>query len=158
MTARPLRDDQASDPAAPPSVPKVMALPLVVVNRRESGAVAPRKGLVRLARFVPFVIGSAALFTLGGLVGVYVQPPGLRKVMETLKLEPGGGATAPFAVPAPRTAEQGRASSAIPAAPIRRFVVGLGKILPAGEVVTVAPPFGAGDARIGALLVKEGDP
>ncbi len=36
-------------------------------------------------------------------------------------------------------------------------MAGLGKILPEGEVVTVAPPFGAGDARIAVLHVQEGD-
>ncbi len=37
------------------------------------------------------------------------------------------------------------------------IVAGLGRILPEGEVVTIAPPFGAGDARIARLNVAEGD-
>jgi HlyD family secretion protein len=36
-------------------------------------------------------------------------------------------------------------------------VVGLGKLLPISGVRTVAAPFGAGDARIATLNVKEGD-
>ena len=44
-----------------------------------------------------------------------------------------------------------------PAMPVQRFVAGLGKLLPEGEVVTIAPPFGAGDARVAALKVAEGD-
>jgi HlyD family secretion protein len=36
-------------------------------------------------------------------------------------------------------------------------VMGLGTLLPEGEVVTVAPPFGAGDARVAGLMVGEGD-
>jgi len=36
-------------------------------------------------------------------------------------------------------------------------VAGLGKLLPEGEVVTVAVPFGAGDARVASIEVREGD-
>ena len=36
-------------------------------------------------------------------------------------------------------------------------VFGLGKIVPEGDVITVAPPFGAGDARLARIAVKEGD-
>jgi HlyD family secretion protein len=36
-------------------------------------------------------------------------------------------------------------------------VLGLGRIVPEGDVLTLAPPFGAGDARIAALHVDEGD-
>lgn len=36
-------------------------------------------------------------------------------------------------------------------------VFGLGRLLPDGFVVTVAPPFGAGDARVARLLVAEGE-
>lgn len=36
-------------------------------------------------------------------------------------------------------------------------VVGLGKILPISGVITISPPYGAGDARIATMKVKEGD-
>jgi HlyD family secretion protein len=36
-------------------------------------------------------------------------------------------------------------------------VVGLGRILPLSGVVTVAAPYGAADARVAKILVKEGD-
>ncbi len=38
-----------------------------------------------------------------------------------------------------------------------RPIVGLASLLPEGEVITLAPPYGAGDARIEALLVREGE-
>ena len=41
--------------------------------------------------------------------------------------------------------------------PAEAPVVGLAKILPISDVVTVSPPFGAGDARLQALFVEEGD-
>jgi HlyD family secretion protein len=36
-------------------------------------------------------------------------------------------------------------------------VVALGRLRPKDDIVTVAPPFGTGDARIKRLLVAEGD-
>jgi HlyD family secretion protein len=46
----------------------------------------------------------------------------------------------------------------LPVAPaFRPSVIGLGRLLPAGEVVMVAVPFGAGDARVAVLHVGEGD-
>ncbi len=36
-------------------------------------------------------------------------------------------------------------------------VLGLGKLLPRGRILTIAAPFGAGDARIAELLMREGD-
>ncbi len=52
------------------------------------------------------------------------------------------------------------ASTAVPATSAKARtdqVVGLGTILPAGGVVTVATPYGAGDARVAVLKVEEGD-
>jgi HlyD family secretion protein len=36
-------------------------------------------------------------------------------------------------------------------------VVALGRLMPQGDLVHIAPPFGSGDARIAALLVREGE-
>jgi HlyD family secretion protein len=99
----------------------------------------------KVARFVPVIM---ALMLTGATIGLYFQPPGVRKVMELLNLQPGGGATNPIAVPAPR---------APPSAPPVQAVVGLGRLLPEGDVITIAPPFGAGDARILRLAVAEGE-
>ena len=51
-----------------------------------------------------------------------------------------------------RLPEGNVASQAVPG-----VVMGLGKLIPRGRVVTIATPFGAGDARIADLLVREGD-
>ncbi|SIS67799.1 HlyD family efflux transporter periplasmic adaptor subunit [Phaeovulum vinaykumarii] len=42
-------------------------------------------------------------------------------------------------------------------APVSQAVLALGRLMPAGDVVTLAPPYGASDARIARLLVAEGD-
>lgn len=89
-----------------------------------------------------------ALVLTGGVIGLYFQPPGVRKVMEWLNLAPGGGTSNPIAVPAPPRQPAAK--------PQPRPVLGLGKLLPEGEVMTIAPPYGAGDARIARILVEEG--
>lgn len=136
-----------SDGAARSSAPD---LPHVVVARSPARSAAKRRhpiigGLLALR----WLLLVPAVVLTGGLVGLYFQPPGLQVVMRFLDLQPGGGTTTPIAVPAPPPA-----AAAVPAP---RVVVGLGKLVPAGEVVTVAPPFGAGDARIASLAVREGD-
>jgi HlyD family secretion protein len=108
--------------------------------------------IFRVVRFIPLIM---ALVATGGVIGLYFQPPGLRKLMEVLQLQPGGGTSSPIAVPVglPPT----RATNAAPIVSAPRLVAGLGKLLPEGEVVVVAPPFGAGDARLATLHVKEGE-
>jgi HlyD family secretion protein len=95
-----------------------------------------------------------ALVALGGVIGLYFQPPGLQKLMAILQLQPGGGTSSPIAV-----AVQKANSHQIGVADLstRQMVVGLGRLLPEGEVVIVAPPFGAADARVASLKVTEGD-
>ena len=122
---------------------------------RHSSEVTPhlsRWGAVlRRTRFIPVMI---ALVALGGVIGLYFQPPGLQKLMAILELQPGGGTTSPIAV-----AVQKANSHQIGVADLstRQMVVGLGRLLPEGEVVIVAPPFGAADARVASLKVTEGD-
>ncbi|MGE3245558.1 MAG: HlyD family efflux transporter periplasmic adaptor subunit [Beijerinckiaceae bacterium] len=126
-------------------------LPLVVVSRSETidhPAMGPMWRIFRIARFVPLLM---LLMLAGGVVGLYFQPPGVRKAMAILGLQPGGGTSSPIAIPAPRKA------AAAQAAEKSRPVAGLGRLLPAGEVITIAPPYGAGDARIATLAVKEGE-
>jgi HlyD family secretion protein len=124
-------------------------LPLLVVARDRCTlpATSPRwRKLLLHARFVPVIL---LLVLFGGVIGLYFQPPGLRLLFGTLGLQPGGGTSRPIAVPAPRSRE--------PAAPLPPAVVALGKVLPVGEVIVIAPPYGAGDARIAELRVQEGD-
>jgi len=129
-------------------------LPLLLVQRAPGDAPAPsrlRRGL-RLASLIPLIMGLVAL---GGFLGLYFQPPGLQKLMAMLDLQPGGGTSSPIVVPVTqKDPAQGRAA-AVNAA--QAAVVGLGRLLPEGEVVIVAPPFGTGDARVASLKVAEGD-
>lgn len=129
-------------------------LPLIVVERRPVAVIArsaPWRRFVRVARFVPLLMGAVAI---GGVVGLYFQPPGLRMLFTFFQLQPGAGTSSPIAVPAP-TPPRRPSGAAVPST--QRFVVGLGKIGPEGEVVTIAPPYGAGDARVAELKVREGD-
>lgn len=145
----------AGDAPAPAAAPagEVSAgnLPMVVVDRSRAVTViaepAWRRWLMR-ARFVPLVM---LLMMLGGIIGLYFQPPGLQAFFRVFGLAPGGGTSRPIAVPAPPR-QQPEAVATRP-----RSVLGLGRLLPAGEVVVVAPPFGAGDARIAELQVAEGE-
>lgn len=128
-------------------------LPLVTKPAANSSATKPALPwrVLRRIRFLPFVMLFGASI---GVVALYFQPPGLQKLMGILDLEPGGGTSSPIAVPAnPRQASDLENQTA---APEIQMIVGLGKLLPEGDVTTVSPPFGAGDARIAKLFVTEG--
>jgi HlyD family secretion protein len=141
MTSEPTQGVGASD----------SGLPRLVVRPVPDQAVYSRRPKVRAAlrrlRFLPFLL----LLPIGGIIGLYFQPPGLQAVFRVLSLKPGGGTSTPIAVPAelPPTRSAGASES-------QRGVVGLGKLVPAGDVTVIAPPFGAADARIAALMVEEG--
>lgn len=106
--------------------------------------------ILRRIRFLPLVMLFGATI---GVIALYFQPPGLQKLMGVLQLEPGGGTSSPIAIPA-NPADDDKPINADPKA---HQIVGLGKLLPEGDIRTVAPPFGAGDARIAKLHVAEGD-
>jgi HlyD family secretion protein len=129
-------------------------LPLLVVQRTPS-SVPPRSRLRRGLRLVGLIPLTMGLVALGGFVGIYFQPPGLEKLMTVLKLQPGGGTSSPIAVPVAQRDPGQPGAAALKAA--QPAVVGLGRLLPEGEVVIVAPPFGAADARVASLKVEEGD-
>ncbi|MEL6837681.1 MAG: HlyD family efflux transporter periplasmic adaptor subunit [Pseudomonadota bacterium] len=88
----------------------------------------------------------------GAVIGLYFQPPSLQALFRATGLEPGGGTDTPIAV-AIAQVTSGEEIALVS----EGDVVALGRITPKGDVVTVAPPFGAGDARISALPVAEGD-
>jgi HlyD family secretion protein len=121
-------------------------LPREVVRRGEA---APRRARFAWLRRLHALLLIPPLIMVGGIVGVYFQPPGLQKAMAVLGLAPGDGTRTPFAVPPPPA----------PAATteLLHAVVGLGKLVPEGDVRVIAPPFGANDARIADLRVREGD-
>ena len=93
------------------------------------------------------------LFATGGIVGVYFQPPGLKLFFRVTGLEPGAGTNTPIAVSPPKPSNPDAASDVTN----ERSVVALGRLLPLGDTITVAPPYGAGDARVEALFIEEGD-
>ncbi|WP_146346921.1 HlyD family efflux transporter periplasmic adaptor subunit [Phaeobacter marinintestinus] len=103
------------------------------------------------SRLILIPMFMATLFT-GAVIGMYFQPPGLRVFFNITGLQPGAGTNTPIAVAIQQvtTQEQVAVISA-------GDVVALGRIIPRGDVISVATPSGAGDARIAQLRVKEGD-
>jgi HlyD family secretion protein len=131
------------------SAPQSNALPLEVVDRSTSAsrsALSPGKMLRRYSLLAAIIVTALAV---GGVVGLYLQPPGLQRVMTSLGLEPGAGISAPMAVPATNP-------SATPTMPEQNGVIALGRLVPASKIVTVAPASGVRDARIADLKVSEG--
>lgn len=94
---------------------------------------------------IPIIIGLVAL---GGVIGMYFQPPGLQFIFRFTGLEPGGGTTHPLAIASDPKRE-------VPAQE-NLSVKALGRLMPYDDVTFVAPPFGAGDARVAKILVREG--
>lgn len=132
------RSGDAALPLADPGLPQPEARPT-----------GTRPGLIRRLRLWRLPLVMATLFT-GAVIGMYFQPPGLRVFFGLTGLVPGGGTETPIAVPAPPRP----AAEAPPAGPAPVFA--LGRLRPEGDAVRLAPPFGAGDARIARLLVAEG--
>ena len=106
------------------------------------------RGFSRLF-IIPLVM--VTLFT-GAVIGMYFQPPGLRIFFRATGLEPGAGTDTPIAVAIQQVADQERL-----AVVSEGDVVALGRIIPRGDVISVATPSGAGDARIAELKVAVGD-
>lgn len=128
-------------------------LPLLVVDREQAQMEASPgvfRRIFNVVRFVPLIM---VLVAFGGVVGLYFQPPGLQKVMSILALQPGGGTSSPIAVPITEDATAKEATGAA----LPSVVVGLGTLLPQGDVITVATPSGAGDARLESVGVRIGD-
>lgn len=116
-----------------------------------TSGIEPKKSLsgrIRRLRLWRLPLVMAVLFT-GATIGLYFQPPALRAFFGATGLEPGAGSSAPIAVPPPAAPPV----AAVPDA----LVVALGRLRPEGDAVVLAPPFGAGDARVARILVAEGD-
>ena len=97
---------------------------------------------------VPLLMGT--LFT-GAVIGMYFQPPGLRVFFNTTGLEPGAGTDTPIAVAIQQVSTQEQV-----AVISEGDVVALGRIIPRGDVISVATPSGASDARIADINVTVG--
>lgn len=166
VKAAPAAGPEPARPAPPTgdsdlAVETARNLPLVVVERDgENGGAQPRRRLSGHAlRFGALILIILVSIAIGGLVGLYRQPPGLQWAMRTLGLEPGAGTATPIAVPAERPATPGEPGQAVvaPGQNAQNTVVALGRLLPDGEVITLSPPSGVREARIAALKVEEGD-
>jgi HlyD family secretion protein len=89
---------------------------------------------------------------LGGVLGLYFQPPALQKFYALTGLQPGAGSTSPIALPPDIELPPKMAETLLPS-----DVVGLARVMPRGDVSIVAAPYGAGDARVAEVLVAVGD-
>ncbi len=121
-------------------------LPLDVIQNTKGPQIMRRRKFPRyfLLLFIPLL-----LFT-GAVIGIYVQPPALRAFLKMTGLKPGGGTSSPIAVPVEEVVSDAPKQATI------RSVVALGRLAPEGKVITISPPFGAGDARIDEIKVKVG--
>ncbi|WP_170125945.1 efflux RND transporter periplasmic adaptor subunit [Pelagimonas varians] len=111
----------------------------------------PTSGHHRLRPLLLIPLFMLTLFT-GGVLGMYFQPPGLRAFFNTTGLQPGAGTQTPIAVAMQQVSTQEEI-----AVISEGDVVALGRIIPLGDIVSVATPSGAGDARIAELKVAIGD-
>lgn len=126
-------------------------LPLEVVPRDPVSASTPKRWFRLKKRYLLVLLVPLFMFS-GAVVGMYFQPPALQKFYELSGLQPGGGSTTPIALPPdielpPEMVETMQVTD----------VVGLARLMPRGDVSIVAPPYGAGDARIAEILVATGD-
>ncbi|OAN76435.1 hypothetical protein A8B78_02830 [Jannaschia sp. EhC01] len=114
---------------------------------RTGSETASAVGRSRLLLIPAFVL---TLFT-GAVIGMYFQPPGLRAFFSATGLEPGAGTDTPIAVAIRQVAAQEQV-----AVVSEGDVVALGRIIPRGDVISVATPSGAGDARLAEIRVSVG--
>jgi HlyD family secretion protein len=126
-------------------------LPLEVIQRDSAGPSAPPRRFRFRRQYLLVLLLPAFMFS-GGVIGMYFQPPALQKFFALTGWQPGGGSQTPIALPPdidlpPEMVETMQATD----------VVGLARLMPRGDVSIVAPPYGAGDARIGEILVSIGD-
>jgi HlyD family secretion protein len=118
------------------------------LTKAETTNVPKASGRSRLL-IIPLLM--VTLFS-GAVIGMYFQPPGLRVFFNATGLVPGAGTDTPIA-----TAIQQVTAQEQVAVISEGDVVALGRIIPRGDVISVATPSGAGDARIAELRVSVGD-
>ena len=119
------------------------ALPLLDNGKDRASALQAR----RRPRVWPMrVVALGAALLLGGVIGSYFHGSVTRAVFDGTGLKPAAGSHAVRVPPDERVATLSKGD-----------VVALGRLQPAGGVVSVALPQGAGDARIDRILVAEGD-
>ncbi len=121
------------------------ALPL-----QDNGVASVAPAPPRRSKLLYIPVVMALLFT-GAVVGMYFQPPGLRVFFGLTGLQPGGGSDTPIAVAIQKVKAQ-----EVVAVISEGDVVALGRVIPRGDVVSVATPSGAGDARLAEIRVQVG--
>lgn len=120
-------------------------------NGLDNSAAMPVSIVAGKSRLYLIPLFMLTLFS-GAVIGMYFQPPGLRIFFNATGLEPGAGTETPIAVAIQKVASQEEI-----AVVSEGDVVALGRIIPRGDVIQVATPSGAGDARIAEIRVREGD-
>ena len=134
----------------PPDLPIDLGLGAGLEAGLGTGAQRPPRRIFRKIWLLVLLI--PALMFSGAVIGLYFQPPGLQKFYALTGLQPGGGSSAPIALPPKITLPPKMAETMLPT-----DVIGLARILPRGDISIVAAPFGAGDARVADIMVSVGD-
>ena len=133
------------------TLPPETDLPLNIVRHETAGEQAPRRRLRFHKRYLLVLLIPVFMFS-GGVIGMYYQPTALQKFYALTGLQPGGGSATPIALPPDMEMPKEMAATMQVT-----DVVGLARLMPRGDVSIVAPPYGAGDARIAEVLVEIGD-
>lgn len=131
--------------------PQESGLPLEVIRRNADETTQPSRRLRFRKRFLLVLLVPFFMFA-GAVMGLYFQPPLLQKFYALTRLTPGAGTETPIALPPNVELPQDMKDTMQPT-----DVVGLARLMPRGDVSIVAPPYGAGDARIAEILASTGD-
>lgn len=125
------------------------SLPLEDNGIPKSGTKPARKSTFSHLFVIPLVM--ITLFT-GAIIGMYFQPPGLKVFFKATGLEPGAGTDTPIAVALQKVTSQEEV-----AVLSEGDVVALGRIIPQGDVISIAAPSGSSDATVASLDAAIGD-
>jgi HlyD family secretion protein len=130
------------------STPQHPELPLEVIARQldDTGKSVNRFSFRR--RYLLILLVPVLMFS-GAVIGMYFQPPALQKFYALTGLQPGAGSKSPIALPPEINLPKDMVATMQ-----ATDVVGLARLIPRGDIYIVAPPFGAGDARIAEILVS----
>jgi HlyD family secretion protein len=126
-------------------------LPLNVIRHDKAGQKASKRRFRFHKRYLLVLLIPVFMFS-GGVIGMYYQPTALQKFYALTGLQPGAGSATPIALPPDMEMPKEMAATMQVS-----DVVGLARLMPRGDVSIVAPPYGAGDARIAEVLVSIGD-
>ena len=133
------------------TLPPDSDLPLQVIRHESVGVQGARRRFRFRKRYLLVFLIPVFMFS-GGVIGMYFQPTALQKFYALTGLQPGGGSATPIALPPDMEMPREMAATMQIS-----DVVGLARLMPRGDVSIIAPPFGAGDARIAEVLVGIGD-